>query len=194
MFMKSKRAEWILALKILMAFLVLCAYVVIYFLVFAPIVSRFFFSEESIAKGVLYWQEERYLAFDKGRDFRELIERYEVESKGEIVDFYYIDNRVQDNPFYGKVLDIYALDIVTEPSIFYEEKQRMAEKAETSAWMHDYFMYGFFDEAVADDSVVAVAFCDTTNSIRYMLITDIDELEGVDTAIIRNSTLAWLSE
>ena len=191
MFMKNRKADISLALKILAALLVLGTYVVIYFLVFAPVVSPIFFSDESITKGICHYQEGDYLSFEKGREFQELIQSYGVESKGKMIDFYYIDNRVRDNPFYGKAPDIYALDIVATPNTYYAEKQAMAERAGTSTWINDCLLYGFFDKTIVEDSIVVVSFCDKTNTIRYVLITDCDKLIGIETLIIRNSNMEW---
>ena len=181
--------------------LIICAFVVlgisfcviIYWWILAPIVSQFFRSEDCIYHGTIYYTEHIYLNFEEGITFQNVLSELGVSEQGEIADFYYIDNFVEDNPIHGKMCDIYALDIIYQREKYLEEKKRHTDRNSPTEQIEDYTLFASLDKSRSETFVKGVAFCDETHTIRYIMITDFDTLFLLSNVFLTHSNLSWES-
>ena len=174
---------------VVLAVLLVC--LVVYWWLFAPWVSTFFRSEDCIYKGLKYYHYDAYLQFEDGNAFREVLTSFGATDKGEPVDFYYVDNYVEDNPLYGKMCDTYALDVYLPAEAYWAEKASIQNSAATWQTIDAFACYALPYGSVLSENVIAVAFCDQAQIARYIMITELDTTDGFYQVFLMRTNLEW---
>lgn len=170
---------------------ILLVIAILYWLILAPTISRFFIPHDCIFHNITYYTDNTFLEFENGKSFREVLLHFDCIDKGEVIDFYYVDNYTEDNPIYGKMCDIYALDVKFARDIYLVEHSKIQKAAETYQSRGDFVSYAL--PHISDDNnfIIVVSFCDKVNTVRYIMITEAKEVLGFDQIIARHSNLDW---
>lgn len=184
---KLQKAIAILGIAIVSA--TVCMF--LYWWAFSPVVSRLFISEKCIFQGLKYYQNDAYLQFENGKDFQGILSHFHLPGSGKVIDFYYVDNHVEDNPIYGKMCDIYALDISLPIGEYQDEKNSVITQAVTHQSRGDFVSYALPKLPETDDIVIVVSFCDKAQVVRYIMITELDTTEGFDQVFGMHANLNW---
>ena len=166
----------------------------VYWGVFAPIITRFLINKENyIYQGSELYLQRDYLEFEDGNSFSRVIEYFGVPDEENVIDFYYSDLCVEDNPFYGKQCDVYALDIMLSSDDFQSLKNRVLAANVVSCTISDYTVFAFKDKPTEPGYLVMVAFCDKAHIARYLMITEASPTSyaGFDGYIRNFSNMCW---
>lgn len=166
----------------------------VYWSCIAPLWSEFFVPNNYIYTGLKYYEDGSYIDFQNGSDFHQFIQTWDVGSKGELIDFYYIDNCKMDNPVYGISSDIYAIDIQMDETEYKAEKMALLlyrANDKVDYYVRDYATYVLPSNLKSDGFLKIIAFCDEDCVVRYVFVTNIDTIAGYDQVLKRRSTLIW---
>ena len=169
-------------------FIVVFLCILLYWWILAPVISRLFISESCIYQGYDYYINESYLEFEDGKVFKKMLSRFIGPEKGEVVDFYYINNYIEDNPIYGKMCDVYALDVRLQLKDFEFEKVSVINSAVTHQRRGDFVSYAL---PVSNEKVMIISFCDKRNTVRYIMITELDSPNGFYQVLDLHTNLDW---
>ena len=168
--------------------------IIIYWWLLAPIISRFFVSDNCIYHGLEYYTESYYLDFEDGVVFQNMLDDLDAREQGEVIDFYHADNHVADNPIHGKMSDIYALDIVCQADRYFDIKRCQEDIIEQPKIVGDFTLFASIDTLGESNYVKGIAFCDKTFTIRYILVSDIDTLFMISDVFTSCSNLKWTAQ
>ena len=91
--------------------------------------------------GVSFFEDGSYLSYEHGARFDEALDASGYLSCGDVVDFYHVDYRLRDNPIYGKMLDIFSVDIQMSP-------ERYAECSDMTRERYEYSGIGYFEDVL----------------------------------------------
>lgn len=163
----------------------------LYWWALAPIISRLFVSVDCVYQGLEYYSNNAYLRFEDGEAFHKVLTCFEISEKGKPVDFYYVDNYVEDNPLRGKMCDIYALDVVMSSEAYMSEKSTVKCSAVTWQGRGDFISYALPYDPVSDEKVIVVSFCEKAHIVRYIMITEFDTTDGFDQVFSMHANLDW---
>ena len=188
----SKLRKWIVKFTIALCVLLVCIY--LYWLVFAPVVSRLFISRDCIYQGTEYYLNNSYLEFENGKDFQKFMQNLNISTKGIVIDFYYVDNHVEDNPIYGKMCDIYSVELELQPESFQKELSWVEENAVNRERKGDYMLYALPYDPTKDTYVQVIAFCNITYTARYIIITEFDSTDGIGNVFGMHTNLVWSTD
>ena len=145
----------------------------IYWSVFAPIITRFLINKEYYTyQGSEIYLQGEYLEFEDGDSFSRVIDYFGISDEDCVIDFYYSDLCIEDNPLYGKQCDVYALDIMLSSDDYQSLKNNVMDANVVSCTMYDYTVFAFKEEPTVPGYLVMVAFCDNANVARYIMITE----------------------
>ncbi len=168
--------------------------VIAYYAVAEPIVSRFLITTTDIHQGLEYFKDHVYTTFEGGSYFYNLLCQINYNSLGEIVDFYHVDNQLRDNPIYGKMCDIFAIDIKSSTQDFTEIKKRLCDDDNFCCSIEDYNLFVLQYAAERDGDVALIAVSDEFCLIRIIFFTDKDPVADnsrYGTTLIQQSSLVW---
>lgn len=165
--------------------------ILIYWCILAPSVSRLFISDDCIYRGKEYYCKELYLDFENGKDFKSMLSNYRIDSDSEIVDFYYVDNYIEDNPIYGKMCDIYALDVKFSANYYSAFKEEIELSAATYEYIGDFIAYAMPYNSNLNELLYIISFCDNDNIVRFALITEFDTINGFSSVFDMHTNLRW---
>ena len=191
--MLGKRSKRYSNKPAVLAFFVLLTIVclLLYWCILAPIVSRFWVSEDDIYQGEKYYNSGDYLGFDDGKEFQDMLRDFDVPGKGKVVDFYYLDTHVQDNPIYGKMCDIYAIDVHYPFDEYHLLKDGIKECHASHQARGDFISYALPYDTTFYQKIRVISFCDKANIVRYIMITEFDTTDGFDQVFGLNANLNW---
>lgn len=190
----KKRWIWIISIT---GGLILCAIcAVIYYAVFQPIVSHHFLVAKDIHEGVEFLENDSYTDFESGDEFQKFLVCTEYANYGEVVDFYHIDNHLRDNPFYGKMCDIFAVEIQSDAS---QCTELLNDDTLVSCGpIGDYMLFLWPDYEPDNEFYHGfIAINDAADTIRFVFLTDTDSatyMSNYATIIIRQSSMSWYTE
>lgn len=163
----------------------------IYWWALAPVVSRLFISEDCVYTGLDLYRSNAYLNFEDGVTFQKMVSGFTGPQKGKAIDFYYVDNHVEDNPIYGKMCDIYSLDFILPVNDYQAEKNMVQSTAETYQSIDDFISYALPYDSTNGEYISVVSFCDDMQLVRYSLITELDTVDGFDHVFGMHANLNW---
>lgn len=182
----SKRTIRILLLLLLIVFLYYCAV--------EPVLTRYIIPTTCIHEGVAFYHNAQYLEFESGHSFLKVLNETAALESGVVFDFYHVDNHLRDNPLYGKMCDVFAIDIKTEPLAYTDTKSSIIESSEYCCSMDDYELYVLDVHTGVEEEIVLVALCDRMCYLRYILLTDKDPVSinsQYGATLIQQSSLDW---
>jgi len=172
--------------------ILICVVFILLFILFwyavAPIVTRLFLPHDTYW-GITYYTDGTYLNFDDSSYFQNMLKEHHVEEKGKIIDFYYRDNHIEDNPIHGRACDVFVLEIQMGEGIYLAEKQLIENISVFHQQINDYALYSL--PLNNETFVKVVAFCDATTSVRYILITDNENTSAPSHLLPRATHLSW---
>ena len=177
---------------VVLAIIVLLA---LYWAVIAPPLTQLWSARDKYYfKGAEYFLNETYLEFEGGAAFCEVVECLGKPEDGQIVNFVYADNRIEDNPFYGKKWDVYTLEFVLPPEEYQTEKMKMEESGAVEGIEGDYTLYALSEAPSNAERLVVIGFCDEIHTVRYIMEierdgTDVDPNFG--TGLWYRAGLEW---
>lgn len=163
----------------------------LYWWMFAPFVSRLFISRDCIHQGLKYYKDNVYLDFENGGDFQRFLLRFGISEETCAEDFYYVDNWVEDNPIYGKMCDIYALDVKYTAEEYTSIKREISAIAENYEFIGDFISYALPYDSALQDLIFVISFCDKTETIRFSMITEFDTTDDFGRVFRRHANLEW---
>ena len=171
--MKPKSSHWIVTCAIIVVCL-LAAFIV-YWAIFAPIVARFFLPHNRIHTDLALYTQGTYQEYEDAQIFDSFVESVHLPQSAEPISFYHVDNRREDNPIYGKVSDVFSVDMKISKSDY--------EKAKTALIQPDNYMCDKGNYALYLSGVDlgrrnwgVVAFDDGNCVIRCIVVTYLKEI------------------
>lgn len=159
-------------ISIILAVLVFLLFV--YWSVLEPVFAWIYFPK-TIHEGSVFYNKEIYLQCEDGILFNEFLTLLELPLEKDVVYFYHGDNRVMDNPIYGKANDVFAVDFRINISEYTKIKKRYALVENYCAQDTDFTIY-LCDFGVRSDVKTALAFNDSHQIVRCILITQVRNL------------------
>ena len=121
------------------------------------------------------YSSEKYLKFRYGKNFKNYLE--EVKPEGEVVSFYYINHYGQDNPVYGRQLDVYALDMKLEEIEYETFRIQMIQDSHEKGSFGDYLIY--LSDVIDEDGNQFLFLCnDEKYIVRFIMMTDAPDLKS----------------
>ena len=172
--------------------IILC--LVAYIAILEPIVSRFLLTTTSIHEGMDHYKNQTYLEFESGDRFHEVLNTMDSLKHGTVVDFYHVDNHLRDNLFYGKMCDVFAVDVSLDQQNYSDEKAKIATSESFCCNLDDFALYLSDYQTGAEGEVVLIATCDEVHIVRYILLTDMDPMQFTSyygRTLIQQSSLNW---
>ena len=120
-------------------------------------------------RGTNYFTDEQYLDFDKGNEFKEVIDQYGITECGEVVEFYHRDYSEYNKRYLGEAPNSYILDIQTLDEDYENCKNTLTSKLKYRREEGAYQIYGenITDEQY-DTSYVMIGFLDEQRIIRVI--------------------------
>lgn len=165
--MKSKKK------KLLFGLMIVAAIYLGFLMCVEPIITRLYFPAKEHT-GIELYTEGTYLKFEDGEKFQKMIADVDFIDECEVVSFSYYDNYIRDNILYGKVSDFYILEL--DGGENYETIKYQATQLLTSEGTEGNFeLYLKTAEKISSNlnDCFIYAFCDTSSTIRCILITGI---------------------
>ena len=200
MVQRNSGMKWLNSLinppKVLIVIFVLAIVLFLYYLVVEPILVRFIIPTTSIHDGSEYYNDETYLDFESGSRFYQLLDDSSFASNGVVVDFYHVDNHLRDNPIYGKICDVFAVDVKFNSAIYPNYRNEIINNCRYNCEIDDYELYLRSEDTEAGE-VVLLAISDQACIIRIILLTDIEiEIPGKNYSgtLIMQSSLDWFAD
>lgn len=193
-----KNMKWgFIALGILIGILLLIgALVYLFFWIVHPLLIGFVIPVPAtdVHMGVNYFEDGSYLSYEYGARFDEALGDSGYLSCGDVVDFYHVDNRMRDNPLYGKMSDVFAVDIQLDPEDYVHRRDEIVEDMRHCSEMSDYELYLYHADPGRNDAFL-VAFCDEKQVLRCILAADVevDFIFDYSSILIRRSGLDWFA-
>ena len=158
--------------SILFGIVLLCV-IVLYYWLLHPVISKHFL-KPSIHTGIEVYENQLFMEFESGSRFVEVAHfAKELMPSGEVVDFYHIDNRIQDNPIHGKMHDLFSLDFQLDQQNYLQVKEVIERDCRKLFYsVDDYEIYASGFKTNRDDDYVFFALCDLNQVVRCILVTD----------------------
>lgn len=147
-----------------------CIWTFLFWYAVAPIIQ--YFIPCVTYHDMAYYTKGTYTDFEDGDDFRTMLKMHGVAEKGEVVDFWYLDRKWQDNPIHGKVGDYYIIDLQVQPDVFEAELNDVSSIAVAYQSVDDFVTYALPYDKEAFPWVQSICFCRETNTIRYIMMTE----------------------
>lgn len=142
-----------------------------YFTQIHPLIV-FFLPDTSWCQGLEYYNNQAYLQYSDGNQFKQVLESNGCLDWGQVIDFCYVDNHLHDNPIYGKCGDVYSVDIQMAENIYTDIRADIIDSAKRCADMGVYKLYlTDYDAGEANDYLL-YALCESAYIIRCILLTD----------------------
>lgn len=165
----------------------------LFYALFEPLLTRYVLPTKNTHAGMNYYKNDDYKQFESGPIFYTFLEASEIVDCGEVSDFYHIDNRLRDNPLYGKVCDIFSVDITLSADDYKGIKSSVIENCQYACTMDQYKLYVADYRCEQTSDVAIYALCDDKQMIRCILITDLDECDPswYGNVLDKQSTLSW---
>lgn len=135
------------------------------------------------------YKKSEYISFDSGKEFQNFIKDFEFTSKNEPVEFYYVDNSRRDSLIFGKMCDIYILEL----DVTGEDYPQLEECINTFSLKKSgtYGNYEMFSRSVSEMRILYCIAIDKINSkIRYVMIDNCD-IENVSAILIRQCNVSF---
>ena len=165
--------------------------VLVYFLVLAPAISLYLLPKNNIHEGLSYYTEGVYLTYESGNVFDRMLRELDAAEKGQVVSFFHTDNSWGDNPFYGKMADVFAIDVQVDKSRYTIEQIVNEANFKYYGDVFDFSLYvSVFDDGFIS-YVKVIAVCDDIDVVRYIIVTDYGKEVGIDRLLISRSKLKW---
>lgn len=135
------------------------------------------------------YKSEEYVLFDSGKEFQKFIENFEFTPQNEPVEFYYVDNSKRDSVVFGKMCDIYILELdVTN------EDYPQLEECINSFSLKKSGTYGNYEIFSKNVNKIKMLYCmaiDKKNhKIRYIMIDNCDS-ENVYAILLRQCNVPF---
>ncbi len=166
---------WLIVIYIVIVGLL--ATFLLYWAVFGPIVAKFLLPHNRIHTDLALYTQGTYQEYEDAQIFDRFVESVHLPQSAEPVSFYHVDNRREDNPIYGKLSDVFSVDMKLSESDY--------EKAKTTLIQPDNYMCDKGNYALYLSQVDlgrknwgVIAFDDTNCVIRCIVVTYLKEVEG----------------
>ncbi|MBQ2384174.1 MAG: hypothetical protein II290_09055 [Oscillospiraceae bacterium] len=192
-----KSVKWVLiAVGILLGLLLLVGVLVfVFYWCVHPLITYYMVPAENEHSGISHFEDRSYLEYEGGERFEEVLGASGYLSYGTVVDFYHMDNRVRDNPIYGKFVDVFAVDIQLESDNYSQCRDEIVDDVAYCCEVFDYELYLYHADPEKNDAFL-VAFCDEKQVLRCVLFTDMDdrwEFKLIDygRSLNRSAVLDW---
>ena len=185
--------------KILIGLLVLLILTVLavflYYLILHPLVSHYLLVPKNVHIGIHYWDSSAYIQYESGEEFQNFVSSTKNTVPGQIIDFYHIDHHLRDNPIYGKMCDIFAVDIQMD-EMQYAELIGRNDLAYCGPIDSNYKLYMLSNYEPENELYHGfIATYDDAYTVRLILLTDTEPepfLDGYCSIIFRQSfNLSW---
>ena len=157
-----------------------CVIIAIFVLIFLywyivdPFVDYFVEPPHYETTAMSIYSSGEYLTFSDGKAFENYL--VEVKPEGEIVYFYHRDNYGEDNPIHGRQIDLYALDIKLEETVYKSFKVQMIQDCLEQGTIDSYNIY--LDDVIDEDGNQFLFLCnDEKYMVRFMMLTDAPDLK-----------------
>ena len=166
----------------------------LYWAVAAPIIS-FCTPNNGIYEDLSLYTEDAYKQFENADIFESYMKTFEFPAESEVVAFYYVDNHQLDNPIYGKMSDVFAVDYHLSQQMYDEYKIRLSFPENYVDELAAFELY-LSDVPVGEDNFGVVAFNDKECIVRCCLVTSVGDISTTVEDRVRNilwyrSTLNW---
>ena len=144
-------------------------------------------------EGVDLYTQEEYLNYEYGKEFKNYVSSYDFTQNGEVTYFYYRDNYTHDNPIYGKVCDIFAVDIKLSSDDYAVAKETII----TDEYRLDTFPSGYvlyLPKVMSGENYTPFfALKDTECTVRFILITETEDTDAysISGLLYRRSSLSF---
>ena len=181
---------WLIVICSVVAGLV--ATFILYWAVFGPIVAKFFLPHNRIHTDLALYTQGTYQEYEDAEVFDSFVESVHLPQSAQPISFYHVDNRREDNPFYGKRSDVFSVDMKLSESDY--------EKAKTALMQPDDYMFDkgnyalYFSRVdLGRENWGVIAFDDANCVIRCIVVTYLQESENRTLAegvriVLRNFT------
>lgn len=158
--------------RLIVVVLAICVIINIHFLILNPFnIIRFPAIEK---KGISYYSHDKYLDFQDGDKFKIMIDNLGFVDDCRAVDFCYFNNFLNDNPYFGKYMDFYALELEAEEDIYYEVKSAAENNMHYYGVLEDFDYYDITDFTTYSE-LYMLSFHDATFTIRCIMITSLND-------------------
>ncbi len=132
-------------------------------------------------QGVYYYEEERYLEFEAGDRFQQMLAYIPGLSSVEILDFYHEDGHMQDNPIRGKKWDIFVLEAAVKEKMLEPIIERISMIGKQIFTVDDYIVYYMpsYKTTCPNDGVL-IALSKQSCNMKVFFVTDTkDPLDSI---------------
>lgn len=154
---------------------------VLFWAVVAPVISAFFIPHNGIYTDLILYTQGEYQEFEDSEKLDTFVNSFAFTKSAQPISFYFVDNRREDNPIYGKRSDVFSVDFKLEQSDYMETKAVLAQAANH---MYDKGKFSLFitPKDLGHRNCGILAFNDTDCVIRCIVVTYLEEVEGRTTA------------
>ena len=162
--------------------------VLICIIIFTPLFKWSYYSPKKLASIEAYKNEE-YISFDSGKEFQKFIKDFEFTSKNEPIEFYYVDNSKRDSLIYGKMNDIYILELDLIDAEYPQLKEciNIFNLKKTGI----YGSYEMFSKSDHEKEIVYCIAVDRINGkIRYVMVDNCN-IENVSLILMRQCNVSF---
>ena len=172
--MKNSKMKAIVIVAIVIALL---SIVLAYFLLIQPILSPYIF-RSTVYKSSESFSQDICLQHPEITALRGYIASLEFADQGKQVYCYYIDNSIHDNPFYGKMPCVGAVDMQYNQEIYNSIKARVLETGEPNSSLGEFSLYIMLCD-LDNKQLIVIALNDQNQMIRYSVVSNIQRTEPV---------------
>lgn len=161
--------------------IVLYILVNLYFLLLHPVLCTTIFPAPDEETGSEFYLSKQYEKLEYSELFTDVVDSLEILKDGEVVDFYYRDNWMYNNPIHGNIPNPYVLDVRHDQQFYLKLQSNIIDFAEFYGCYGNYSIYIVPDnnlpESNAEDGkVVAIAFHKDKYELRCIMLPEEDEL------------------
>ena len=172
-FKKQANYRW-LKITIWTILAVILLFVLFYALVH-PVLGLFI--DPGYCEGIEFFEQEVYTKNKYGDKFKEYIDTVGVLPKGEVVNFYYADNHRYDNPFYGKIPDVMAIDVRLDSQEYEKIEKNTLDYQTSELFDNENFELYIPNDIAGKDHLILYALNDEEKIFRAIMITDTEDFE-----------------
>lgn len=165
-------------IMILLAFILLF---MLYCWAIQPLLCYLNILEPIVHQGVYYYEEERYLEFEAGDRFQQMLVYIPGLSSAEVLDFYHEDGHPQDNPIRGKKWDIFVLEAAVKEKNLPSIIESISGTGKQVFTVDDYTVYYMpsYKTACPDDGVL-LALSERSGNMKVFFVSDAkDPLDSI---------------
>lgn len=155
-----------------------------------PLLTYYLIPPLSVHRRVCQYTSGQYKKYEDGKVFADFTESSELVEKGEIIAFYHVNHWLRDNPIHGKHFDFFALDVQLTQEEYDKAKAAQLESFGKPYKERDFEVWTW--SIGEEENAYFLGFCDSSNSVKYVLITETTAREIGWTAFYYHSEIDWL--